>query len=36
MIEGPEGTIYDGGLFQATLDFPKNYPLSPPDMKFVS
>ena len=26
MIEGPEATLYEGGLFQAKLDFPKNYP----------
>lgn len=32
---GPEGTPYEGGLFSATLTFPRDYPLSPPVMKFT-
>jgi len=32
---GPEGTPYEGGLFQATLSFPRDYPLSPPKMRFT-
>lgn len=32
---GPEGTPFEGGLFPATLTFPKDYPLSPPTMKFT-
>ncbi|TPX43136.1 hypothetical protein SeMB42_g03408 [Synchytrium endobioticum] len=35
-IIGPEGTLYEGGMFKATLSFPQNYPLMPPKMKFVS
>jgi len=35
MIIGPESTPYEGGLFQATLKFPKDYPLSPPTMQFL-
>jgi ubiquitin-conjugating enzyme E2 G2 len=35
-IEGPSGTPYEGGVFAATLSFPKDYPLSPPTMKFTS
>ena len=35
LIQGPEGTPYDGGVFAAELKFPKDYPLSPPSMKFV-
>jgi len=35
LIQGPEGTPYEGGVFAAELRFPKDYPLSPPTMKFV-
>jgi ubiquitin-conjugating enzyme E2 G1 len=33
-IEGPQGTIYDGFYFQATLTFPQDYPMQPPKMNF--
>ena len=36
MIMGPSDTYYDGGMFQATLTFPKDYPNNPPKMKFTS
>lgn len=35
LIQGPEGTPYEGGIFPAELKFPKDYPLSPPSMKFL-
>ncbi|KAF9933899.1 Ubiquitin-conjugating enzyme E2 7 [Linnemannia zychae] len=35
LIEGPQDTPYEGGIFPATLTFPKDYPLSPPVMKFT-
>ncbi|KAJ3127783.1 Ubiquitin-conjugating enzyme E2 G2 [Nowakowskiella sp. JEL0407] len=35
LIAGPEDTAYEGGIFTATLKFQKDYPLSPPVMKFV-
>ena len=35
LIQGPEGTPFEGGIFAAELKFPKDYPLSPPTMKFV-
>ncbi|KAG8529749.1 Ubiquitin-conjugating enzyme E2 7 [Bacidia gigantensis] len=35
LIQGPEGTPYEGGIFPAELKFPKDYPLSPPKMTFV-
>ncbi|RUS32104.1 hypothetical protein BC938DRAFT_476271 [Jimgerdemannia flammicorona] len=35
LIAGPEGTPYEGGIFPATLTFPRDYPLSPPAMKFT-
>ncbi|KAL6928937.1 Ubiquitin-conjugating enzyme E2 7 [Hanseniaspora valbyensis] len=34
-IEGPEDTVYENGVYVATLKFPKDYPLSPPEMRFV-
>jgi ubiquitin-conjugating enzyme E2 G2 len=34
IITGPEDTPYEYGIFEATLDFPKEYPLSPPTLKF--
>lgn len=35
-IEGPKDTCYAGGVFQLSLKFPKDYPMSPPELKFVS
>ncbi|KAJ1966574.1 ubiquitin conjugating enzyme Ubc7/UbcP3 [Dispira parvispora] len=35
LIMGPEGTPYEGGIFTATLKFPKDYPLNPPEMRFT-
>ena len=34
LIAGPPSTPYAGGLFPAILNFPPDYPLSPPTMKF--
>ena len=34
LLQGPEGTPFEGGIFPATLVFPKDYPLAPPTMKF--
>eukprot|EP00038_Savillea_parva_P006157 m.162053 g.162053 ORF g.162053 m.162053 type:complete len:247 (-) comp12137_c0_seq1:198-938(-) len=34
-VFGPPETIYTGGYFKAQLIFPKTYPFSPPEMKFV-
>eukprot|EP01083_Nonionella_stella_P164829 546805_1 len=36
MIEGPEDTMYEGGLFPATLSFPQDYPNKPPTMRFTT
>lgn len=36
LITGPTDTPYEFGVFEATLDFPSDYPLSPPKMKFVT
>jgi ubiquitin-conjugating enzyme E2 G2 len=35
LIPGPGGTPFEDGLFLAHLEFPKDYPLSPPKMKFL-
>ncbi|KAJ2711696.1 ubiquitin conjugating enzyme Ubc7/UbcP3, partial [Coemansia sp. Cherry 401B] len=36
VIAGPSDTPFEGGIFTATLSFPKDYPLNPPTMKFTS
>jgi len=36
MIVGPPDTLYEGGFFKATLDFPPNFPNMPPEMTFTS
>lgn len=36
LIEGPPGTPFEGGVFAAQLNFPRDYPLSPPNMRFTS
>ncbi|KAL7749315.1 ubiquitin conjugating enzyme Ubc7/UbcP3 [Sorochytrium milnesiophthora] len=36
IIAGPQDTPYEFGVFTAVLTFPKDYPLSPPVMKFTS
>ena len=35
LIQGPEGTPYEGGVFAAELKFPRDYPLAPPSMRFL-
>lgn len=35
-FRGPAGTPFEGGVFNAILEFPKDYPLSPPKMRFTS
>ncbi|PFH56707.1 hypothetical protein XA68_16111 [Ophiocordyceps unilateralis] len=34
-VQGPEGTPFEGGVFLAEMKFPKDYPLSPPTMRFL-
>lgn len=33
---GPAGSVYEGGLFDALLQFPKDYPNEPPELKITS
>ncbi|CDW52934.1 ubiquitin conjugating enzyme E2 R1 [Trichuris trichiura] len=33
---GPPATIYEGGYLKAILQFPMNYPFSPPTMRFIT
>ena len=35
VILGPPDTLYAGGVFTAMLTFPKDYPMSPPAMRFT-
>jgi len=35
-IQGPEGSLFEHGVFHCRLSFPQDYPLSPPTMRFVS
>lgn len=35
-IIGPPETIYEGGYFLTTLEFPADYPFNPPTMTFNS
>ncbi|RVD80513.1 uncharacterized protein DFL_008410 [Arthrobotrys flagrans] len=35
LIAGPPDTPFEGGMFSATLKFPDDYPLSPPELKFT-
>lgn len=33
---GPDDTEYADGVFRALMSFPRDYPLSPPQMKFTT
>ena len=35
LICGPEETPFAGGIFPASLTFPRDYPLNPPKMRFL-
>ncbi|PVU99182.1 hypothetical protein BB559_000947 [Furculomyces boomerangus] len=36
MIIGPPDTPYEGGFFHSRMSFPKDYPMMPPKLKFLS
>jgi len=35
-IEGPKETVYEGGVFHLVMKFPPDYPMSPPELRFIS
>ena len=35
-IRGPEGTPYQGGIFQVDIELSIHYPFAPPKMKFLT
>jgi ubiquitin-conjugating enzyme (huntingtin interacting protein 2) len=35
-IQGPQGTCYEGGVFEVDIQIPKQYPFEPPKMKFLT
>lgn len=36
LISGPSETPFEGGVFEAELKFPRDYPLSPPKVRLSS
>ena len=36
VIFGPEGTVWEDGVFKLTLQFPENYPHKAPEVKFIT
>jgi len=35
-LEGPKDTLYETGVFQLIMTFPTEYPMAPPELKFIS
>eukprot|EP00117_Sycon_ciliatum_P045216 scpid107061/ scgid32524/ Ubiquitin-conjugating enzyme E2 D4; HBUCE1; Ubiquitin carrier protein D4; Ubiquitin-protein ligase D4 len=36
IICGPQGSLYEGGVFRLSLDFPDEYPWKPPRVAFIT
>jgi ubiquitin-protein ligase len=36
MMQGPDSTPYEGGIFRLTFKFPDNYPFKAPEVKFLT
>lgn len=35
-IIGPSNSPYEGGIFNLIIEFPQNYPIKPPNVKFIT
>ena len=35
-VMGPTASVYEGGVFHLSIKFPRNYPFSPPKIKFLT
>ena len=35
-VQGPQGTPYEGGVFEVDIQIPKQYPFEPPKMKYIT
>lgn len=35
-LKGPQGTVYEGGVFEVDIRIPNQYPFEPPKMKFIT
>ena len=36
IMEGPEGTPYEGGIFELFIEFTNEYPAKPPNIRFIT
>ena len=34
VVDGPQGSAYEGGRFELAISLPSNYPFRPPEVKF--
>lgn len=35
-LQGPKGTVYEGGVFDVDIVIPQQYPFVPPKMKYIT
>lgn len=36
VIEGPKGSLYEGGFYHGIVQFPKEYPHKPPSIQMIT